>query len=188
MADFRCLCGIQFEAIPADYRRLPWVWVMMGNRLATVGRWTNARLLIQAVAVQVASLTPGTPGDHLALTSRRPSGCRPTPARVLDQCGSDTRTGECHMRDSAGRGGDLDLVVVLEALQSVPEPYASAEQDRDHHYVRVVDEAGRKKLADHGRTSADAYMLAPGSLAGCLERLGGRGVEEVERRAALHLD
>src|SRR5215204_1115988 len=58
------------------------------------------------------------------------------------------------MRDSAGRGGGLDLVVLFEALQSVPE----------------------------------AYALAIRSLAGRLERLGRRSVDEVERRAALHLD
>src|SRR5688572_9974521 len=92
------------------------------------------------------------------------------------------------MRDSAGRGGGLDLVVLLESLQSVPEAYASAEQDRDHHDVHVVDEPGSQEVADHGGTSADAYVLAVRGLAGRLERLGGRRVEEVERRAALHLD
>src|SRR5918994_1427111 len=58
------------------------------------------------------------------------------------------------MGDSAGRGGGLDLVVLLEALQSVPE----------------------------------AYVLAVRGLAGRLERLGRRSVDEVERRAALQLD
>ena len=38
------------------------------------------------------------------------------PPRVLDRGGSHTRTGERHMRDSAGRRGGLDLVVLLEAL------------------------------------------------------------------------
>lgn len=33
-----------------------------------------------------------------------------------------------------------DLVVLLEALQPVPEAHAPAEQDRDHHDVHVVDE------------------------------------------------
>src|SRR5919201_3980203 len=97
-------------------------------------------------------------------------------------------TRERHMRDSAGRGGGLDRVVLLEALQSVPEPHAPAEQDRDHHDVHVVDEPGSKELADHGGTSAEAYVLAVRGLAGRLERLGRRSVEEVERRAALHLD
>src|SRR5512132_1637282 len=45
-----------------------------------------------------------------------------------DRGGSATGTGERHVRDSAGRGGGLDLVVLLEALQSVPEADASAEQ------------------------------------------------------------
>ena len=50
------------------------------------------------------------------------------------------------MRDSAGRGGGLDLVVLLEAVQSVQEAYAPAEQDRDHRDVHVIDEPGGKVL------------------------------------------
>src|SRR5215217_3947540 len=92
------------------------------------------------------------------------------------------------MRDSAGRGRGLHLVILLETLQSVPEPHAPAEQDRDHHDVHVVDEPGSKEFAYHGGTSADAYVLAVRGLAGRLERLGRRSVDEVERRAALHLD
>jgi hypothetical protein len=38
------------------------------------------------------------------------------------------------------------LVVLLEALQSIPEPDASAEQDGDQHDVHVVDEPGSKEL------------------------------------------
>src|SRR5215216_5770615 len=92
------------------------------------------------------------------------------------------------MRDSAGRGDGLDPVVLLEALQSVPEAYASAEQERDHHDVHMVNEPGSKEVADHGGTPADAYVLAVRSLAGRLECLGRRSVDEVERRAAIHLD
>src|SRR5215211_8805568 len=65
---------------------------------------------------------------------------------------SDTGTGKRQVRDSAGRGGGLDLVVLLEALRPVPEAYASAEQDRDHHDVQVVDEPGGKEVADYGGT------------------------------------
>src|SRR5688572_14755002 len=92
------------------------------------------------------------------------------------------------MHDSAGRGGGLDLVVRFQALKFVPEAYASAEQDWDHDDVHVVDEPGGKEVADDRGTTADAYVLAAGSLAGRLERLGRRSVDEVERRAALHLD
>src|ERR687893_2758106 len=92
------------------------------------------------------------------------------------------------MRDSAGRGGGFDLVVLLEARQSVPEPHAPAEQDRDHYDVHVVDEPGSDEVGDHGGPTADAYVLAARGLAGRLERLGRRRLDEVERRAALHLD
>ena len=52
------------------------------------------------------------------------------------------------MRDSAGRGDGLDPVVLLEALQSVPEAYAPAEQDRDHDDVQVVDEGATALTGD----------------------------------------
>ena len=64
------------------------------------------------------------------------------------------------MRHSAGRGDGLDVVALLEALQSVPEPYAAAEQDRDHHDVHVVDDPGREEVADRRDTTTDAYVLA----------------------------
>src|SRR5687768_10600970 len=92
------------------------------------------------------------------------------------------------MRDSTGRGGCLDRVVLLDALESIPEAYAPAEHDRDHHDVHVVDEPGRKEVAEDGGAAADAYVLATRSRAGLLERLGGRSVDEVEGRAPLHLD
>src|SRR5918992_1489712 len=86
-----------------------------------------------------------------------------------------------------GRGG-FDLVVRLKALESVLEAYASAEQDRDHDDVHVVDEPRGNEVPDHGGASADAYVLTVRSIAGGLERLRRRSVDEVERRAALHLD
>src|SRR5919201_1186276 len=92
------------------------------------------------------------------------------------------------MRDAAGRGDGLDLVVVLEALQPVPEAFTPAEQDRYHCDVHVLDEPGSEEVADDGGASADAHVLTLRSLPGPLERLGGRRVDEVERRAALHLD
>src|SRR5262249_23578782 len=52
----------------------------------------------------------------------------------------------------------------------------------------MVDEPGGKEVAEHGRAPTNAYVLAVGSLPGCLERLGRRCVKEMERRAALHFD
>ena len=54
--------------------------------------------------------------------------------------------------------------------------------------MHVVNEPGSEKVADDGGAAADAYVLVVCGLAGSLERLGGRGVDKVERRAALHLD
>src|SRR4051794_1840977 len=92
------------------------------------------------------------------------------------------------MRHAAGRRDSLDLVFPLKTLQSVPESYAAAEQDRDHHDMHVVDQPGRKELADHGSASPNAYVLAVRGLAGRIERLGRRGIDEVEGRATLHHD
>src|SRR5579871_560692 len=96
--------------------------------------------------------------------------------------------GEGYVGYSAGGGGGFDLVVLVEAFEAVPEAYASAEQDGDHDDVQMVDESGGEEVADDGGTSADAHVLAVGGLAGGFERLGGRGVDEVEGGAALHLD
>ena len=70
------------------------------------------------------------------------------------------------MGDSAGRRNGLDVVVLLEAFQSVPQAYASAEQDRDDHEVHVVDEPGSEEVAEHGGTTADAHVLAVGGVRG----------------------
>ena len=70
------------------------------------------------------------------------------------------------MRDSTGRRGGLDPVALLEALKSVPEAYAPAEQDRDHHCVHVVDEPGsegRLFTAEIARMRAN-YVFSARSL------------------------
>src|SRR5581483_10457687 len=69
-----------------------------------------------------------------------------------------------------------------------PEADTAAQQDRDDHDVHMIDEARSNEVAEHGGTPADAYVLAGGRLAGSLEGLGRRGVDEVDGRAALHLD
>ena len=45
-------------------------------------------------------------------------------------------------------------------LESVPEAHSTAEQDRDHHDMHVVDQPGGKEVADHRGASAESYVLA----------------------------
>src|SRR5918995_7047039 len=101
---------------------------------------------------------------------------------------SRLRAVERHVGDAAGRGRGFDLVVLLQAFQPVPQSNAPAEHDRDDRDVQVVDEPCGEEVADDGRSAADTHVLALRARPGLLERLGGRGVEEVERGAALHLD
>src|SRR3989442_15940476 len=54
--------------------------------------------------------------------------------------------------------------------------------------MQVVDQAGRQELADHRRAATDADVLAVRRLPGPLEGLRRRCVDEVEGRAAVHLD
>jgi hypothetical protein len=60
---------------------------------------------------------------------------------------------------SAGRGGCLDPIVPLEALQPLPQARASAEQDRDHHDAHVVHKPRSEEVADHGGASTEADVL-----------------------------
>src|SRR3954452_12444064 len=85
---------------------------------------------------------------------------------VPDNVRRATCTGERDVRDSAGRGDGLDVVVLLEALEPVPETHASAEQDRDDDDVHVIDEPGSKELPDRGGAAADAYVLIARGVAG----------------------
>src|SRR4051794_441284 len=95
---------------------------------------------------------------------------------------------EDQVDDPAGDRDGLDLVVLLERLESVPQSDATAEHDRYLDHVHVVDQAGREKVAHDGRAASDADVPSAGRLTGGVERLRKRGVEEVERGATLHLD
>ena len=95
--------------------------------------------------------------------------------------------GEGEMGDAAGRRDRLHLVLLLQRLQPVPQPHTATEQDRDRHDVQMVDEPGGEELAEHRRATPDADVLARSGLPSGVECVCRRGVEEVERRAALHL-
>jgi hypothetical protein len=89
--------------------------------------------------------------------------------------------------DAAGRRDRLDVVLLLQRLQPVPQPDPAPEDDRDLHDVQVVDEPGGEELAQHRRATPDADVLARGGLPGDLERVRRRRLQEVERRTAVHL-
>jgi hypothetical protein len=95
---------------------------------------------------------------------------------------------EREVGDTAGGGDRLDVVGLLEGLQTVPDTDAAAEHDRDLDEMHVVDESGGEEVTYDGGAASDTDVLAIGCFAGFLERLGRGGVEEVERGAALHLD
>lgn len=95
---------------------------------------------------------------------------------------------ERQVRDPARRGHHLDLVLLLQPLEPVPEPDAPAEQDRDLDDVQVVDEPRGQELPQHRRTATDPDVKPAGGLPGDGERLRRLGLEEVERRAAVHLE
>ena len=79
-------------------------------------------------------------------------------------------------------------MAALETLQSVPEANAPAEEDRNDDDVQMVDEPCGNEVTDDRRASTDADVLTRRSVASRLERFGGRCVDEMERRASLHLD
>ena len=97
--------------------------------------------------------------EHAAkdAASRRPA----TPDARQPAATAVQSAGEGEMDDAAGRHR-LDGVVLLQRLQTVPQPDTAAEQDRDLHDVQVVDEAGGQEVADHGRAPADADVGAGG--------------------------
>src|SRR5918995_664648 len=64
------------------------------------------------------------------------------------------------MSDAAGRRDRLDVVLLLQRLQPVPQPDPATEDDRDLHDVQVVDEPGGEELTQHRRATPDADVLA----------------------------
>src|SRR6185312_15437488 len=93
---------------------------------------------------------------------------------------SAATTGERDVGDAAGGAHRLDCEALLQALQSVPEGLAAAEEDRHERDVHVVDQVGGEELADGGRAAADADVEATRGLLGGREGLRRAGVAEVE--------
>lgn len=59
------------------------------------------------------------------------------------------------MGHPARRRDDFDGEALLQALQAVPEPRATAEQDRHLDHVQLVDQVGLEEAPDRRRTAAE---------------------------------
>ena len=81
-----------------------------------------------------------------------------------------------------GLGTRSQVVPVEELVGRVPEAFAAAEVDGRHGDVQGVDEIGVEELADGLDAAAEAHVLAVGGGLRLGERVGGRGVDEVEGR------
>src|SRR6516164_5779949 len=91
-----------------------------------------------------------TANDHEVLNG---SGRRPAVLRLLPAAEGD-------VGDAAGAVHGLNLETVFEPLQTLPEPLPTAQHDRHHDNVRVVDQADGQEFADGGRAAADADIPA----------------------------
>src|SRR5918992_2969148 len=120
--------------------------------------------------------------------SRRAWAVRPyrhPPA--TQRCLTRPSSSEGEMGDAARRRDRLHVVLLLKRLQTVPQPDAAAEQDRDLHDMQMVDEPGGEELAQHRRAPTDADVLTVCRLLSSGECIHQRDIEEMERRTAVHL-
>src|SRR6185436_18986651 len=87
------------------------------------------------------------------------------------------------------RSPEFDALV-FQGPQVYPfeQTFSPAEQDRRNRKMQFVNEALAKILLDRVRPTADPHVPAGSRLACTLERLAYASRDEVERRAAFHLD
>src|SRR5215472_1675712 len=111
----------------------------------------------------------------------------PASARARTQSTSGG-TRERQVRDATRARHGLYVESPLEPFEPVPDPLTAPEDDRHQRDVHVVDQVGRQELADGRRPAADADIKAARRLQGDVQRLARARVDEMERRAALHLD
>ena len=67
-----------------------------------------------------------------------------------------------------GPAGDSDCfqgVALVQPIETVPEPDAPAEHDRDQHDVQVVDQVSLQELVDRGGPAAEPYVQVADRLA-----------------------
>ena len=88
---------------------------------------------------------------------------------------------EQEVRHAAGARHGLEVEPVEQVVGGGPESLAAAELDRRDGDVHGVDEVRLEELPNGGDAAAEPYVLAVSGVGGLLQRLRGRGIEEVER-------
>src|SRR5436189_2123405 len=91
-----------------------------------------------------------------------------------------------------GCGGSRHMARALIAqgcqIETVPEMLAGAKQRGRDRHVQLVDEPRFEVLADRRHAAADLHIISLRCLRRSSERLAGTTRDEVEHRAAFHLD
>jgi NADH:ubiquinone reductase (H+-translocating) len=182
--------GIVIKGLPA--------WLMhRGYHVLAVPSWERK---IRVLAVWLTAAVTGR--DIVSLAAARdprrefvtggepagPSVQRVTPREYARVALRLRMAGEGDVGDSARGAHRLDGEALLQALQASPDRLTAAEEDGHLHDVHVVDQVGGEELADGSRAAADADVEAARGAPGGRERVGRAGLDEVEGRAALHLD
>src|SRR5690606_5690129 len=87
------------------------------------------------------------------------------------------------------RTGELNTFVSERLrIDAFEQPLSTTEQDRCNGDVQLIDQAFAKILLDRVRPAADAHVQSAGRLACTGERLANAAGDEVERRAAFHVE
>ena len=92
------------------------------------------------------------------------------------------------MDNSEWRRGGFDVKALFESFESIPEPFAPAQDDRHDDNVHVVDQIGLKELSDGADAATDPDVKVAGQGAGLLEGGDRIGVNEMKGCSAFHLE
>src|SRR3954453_15500529 len=92
------------------------------------------------------------------------------------------------MENAERRRGRFDFKALFESFESIPEPFAPAEDDRHDDDVHVVDQIGLEELSNGADATTDADVEGAGQGTSLLECGDRVGVHEMECRPALHLE
>ena len=92
------------------------------------------------------------------------------------------------MDNSEWRRSRFDFKALFESFESIPEPFAPAQDDRHEDDVHVVDQIGLEELSNRADAATDPDVEVAGQGASLLERGDGVGINEMEGCSAFHLE